>query len=202
MCNQKGRGGQNHHHDQPGGRAHRDRTPRALVDFDPQGSLSVGLGGVNHPRREHLQPTAHPRPRRHTTSPSPSVVDGLDILPANIDLSAAEVQLVSEVAREQTLKRVLTAVRRRLRHHSDRLCAVPWPIDGQCADRRRQGDHAARMRVLRAARHSPCSTTPSARCKTGSTPNSRSWAFSAPCTTRPHAALARGGSGRRAGLRH
>mgnify|MGYP000603161644 CR=1 FL=1 len=38
-------------------------------------------------------------------------VDNLHIIPANIDLSAAEVQLVSEVAREQTLKRVLTKVR-------------------------------------------------------------------------------------------
>src|SRR6202044_3192378 len=31
----------------------------------------------------------------------------MDLLPSNIDLSAAEVQLVGEVAREQTLKRVL-----------------------------------------------------------------------------------------------
>ena len=31
----------------------------------------------------------------------------MDLLPSNIDLSAAEVQLVHEVAREQTLKRVL-----------------------------------------------------------------------------------------------
>ena len=41
----------------------------------------------------------------------PSPVEGMDILPANIDLSAAEVQLVSEVAREQTLRRVLSKVR-------------------------------------------------------------------------------------------
>ena len=34
----------------------------------------------------------------------------LDLLPANIDLSAAEVQLVSEVAREQVLQRVLRPV--------------------------------------------------------------------------------------------
>jgi chromosome partitioning protein len=34
----------------------------------------------------------------------------MDLLPSNIDLSAAEVQLVNEVAREQTLKRVLAPV--------------------------------------------------------------------------------------------
>ena len=37
----------------------------------------------------------------------PTETEGMDLLPANIDLSAAEVQLVSEVAREQTLKRVI-----------------------------------------------------------------------------------------------
>ena len=37
----------------------------------------------------------------------PTGVAGMDLLPSNIDLSAAEVQLVHEVAREQTLQRVL-----------------------------------------------------------------------------------------------
>jgi chromosome partitioning protein len=40
-------------------------------------------------------------------------VPGLDILPSNIDLSAAEIQLVSEVAREQTLLRVLEKIKDR-----------------------------------------------------------------------------------------
>ena len=37
-------------------------------------------------------------------------VDGLDLIPSNIDLSAAEVQLVGEVAREQMLGRALRPV--------------------------------------------------------------------------------------------
>ena len=37
-------------------------------------------------------------------------VAGMDLLPSNIDLSAAEVQLVGEVAREQTLARALAPV--------------------------------------------------------------------------------------------
>src|SRR6185312_3742507 len=40
----------------------------------------------------------------------PTGVPLLDLLPANIDLSAAEVQLFSEVAREQVLGRVLRPV--------------------------------------------------------------------------------------------
>jgi chromosome partitioning protein len=37
-------------------------------------------------------------------------VDGMDLLPSNIDLSAAEVQLVGEVAREMVLSRALRPV--------------------------------------------------------------------------------------------
>jgi len=37
----------------------------------------------------------------------PTSVPGMDLLPSNIDLSASEVQLVNEVAREQTLLRAL-----------------------------------------------------------------------------------------------
>jgi chromosome partitioning protein len=37
-------------------------------------------------------------------------VAGMDLLPSNIDLSAAEVQLVGEVAREQTLQRALAPI--------------------------------------------------------------------------------------------
>ena len=40
----------------------------------------------------------------------PTSTPGLDIIPANIDLSAAEVHLVNEVAREQILARVLRPV--------------------------------------------------------------------------------------------
>lgn len=39
-------------------------------------------------------------------------VPGLDLVPANIDLSAAEIQLVNEVGREQTLARALRPVMR------------------------------------------------------------------------------------------
>jgi chromosome partitioning protein len=40
----------------------------------------------------------------------PTRVDNLDVMPANIDLSAAEVHLVNEVAREQILARILRQV--------------------------------------------------------------------------------------------
>ena len=54
----------------------------------------------------------------------PTGVPGMDLLPSNIDLSAAEVQLVHEVAREQTLQRVLAPAIARVRRHPDRLPAL------------------------------------------------------------------------------
>jgi chromosome partitioning protein len=81
-----------------------------LVDFDPQGALSVGLGVAPH----QLDRTAYNLLMERDVSVDDILlktsVAGMDLLPSNIDLSAAEVQLVGEVAREQTLARALTAV--------------------------------------------------------------------------------------------
>jgi chromosome partitioning protein len=81
-----------------------------LVDFDPQGALSVGLG---------VNPLQLDRTVYNLLMERDVTVDdillktgvvGMDLLPSNIDLSAAEVQLVGEVAREQTLARALAPV--------------------------------------------------------------------------------------------
>jgi chromosome partitioning protein len=78
-----------------------------LVDFDPQGALSVGLGIQPH----ELDATIYNLLMERSLSASDVViktsVDGLDLLPSNIDLSGAEVQLVHEVGREFVLGRVL-----------------------------------------------------------------------------------------------
>ncbi|NUS04179.1 MAG: AAA family ATPase, partial [Nonomuraea sp.] len=77
-----------------------------LVDFDPQGALSVGLG-IN-PLQLDLTVYNLLMDRGVTAEDVllETGVEGLDLLPSNIDLSAAEVQLVTEVAREQVLGRV------------------------------------------------------------------------------------------------
>jgi chromosome partitioning protein len=81
-----------------------------LVDFDPQGALSVGLGVAPH----QLERTAYNLLMERSTAIDDVLlktsVAGMDLLPSNIDLSAAEVQLVGEVAREQTLARVIAPV--------------------------------------------------------------------------------------------
>jgi chromosome partitioning protein len=81
-----------------------------LVDFDPQGALSVGLG-VNPMELDRTIYNA--LMERDVTADDillKTNIAGMDLLPSNIDLSAAEVQLVGEVAREQTLKRILVPV--------------------------------------------------------------------------------------------
>ncbi|MGX0119314.1 chromosome partitioning protein [Corynebacterium otitidis] len=81
-----------------------------MVDLDPQGALSAGLG-IPH---DELDVTVYNllvgddvdvREVRHRTA-----IKDLDLIPANIDLSAAEIQMVNEVGREQTLARALRPV--------------------------------------------------------------------------------------------
>ena len=79
------------------------------VDFDPQGALSAGLGihAQDGPTIYDLLLDTKRDPHEVIVASS---VEGLDVMPANIDLSAAEVHLVNEVARETILARVLRKV--------------------------------------------------------------------------------------------
>ncbi|MFY9262991.1 MAG: ParA family protein [Arcanobacterium sp.] len=81
-----------------------------LVDFDPQGAASAGLG-INAMSLERTiydeMLAAKPDITRIIY---PTSVANLDLVPANIELSAAEIQLINEVAREQSLMRVLRPV--------------------------------------------------------------------------------------------
>ncbi|EEP74636.1 cobyrinic acid ac-diamide synthase [Micromonospora sp. ATCC 39149] len=83
-----------------------------LVDFDPQGALSVGLGVNPH----NLDLSVYNLLMQDDVTAEDVLIKtdvaGLHLLPANIDLSAAEIQLVNEVAREMALARVLRSIRK------------------------------------------------------------------------------------------
>lgn len=78
-----------------------------LVDFDPQGALSVGLGVAPHQLECTIYNLIMERGVAMSEVIMKTSLDGMDLLPSNIDLSAAEIQLVTEVGREQALGRAL-----------------------------------------------------------------------------------------------
>src|SRR5216684_5690886 len=62
-----------------------------LVDFDPQGALSVGLGFQPHELEYTIYNLLMERGLRASDVVFKTNVDGMDLLPSNIDLSGAEV---------------------------------------------------------------------------------------------------------------
>lgn len=82
-----------------------------LVDFDPQGSLTVGMGLNPNALDLSIYNLLLDRSADPASAVCKTTTTNVEVLPSNIDLSAAEVVLVSEVAREQALKRALNPLR-------------------------------------------------------------------------------------------
>jgi chromosome partitioning protein len=84
-----------------------------LVDFDPQGGLSLGLGVNAH--QLPLEQTVYYALMTPTADVDQIVlkssVAGLDFLPANRDLGTAETTLGAEIGGQQYLKRALTPLK-------------------------------------------------------------------------------------------
>jgi chromosome partitioning protein len=81
-----------------------------VVDFDPQGALSVNLASDYQDA-----PTIYDLMMNTSMDPHLAIqkteITNLDIIPANIDLSAAEMNLVTEMGRERVLDGILHKVK-------------------------------------------------------------------------------------------
>jgi chromosome partitioning protein len=81
-----------------------------VVDLDPQGNASTGLG-LDH---RHIEPSVYDVLMGDTDAASAirqTAVGNLDVLPSTIDLAGAEVELVNAFSRETRLRQALGAVR-------------------------------------------------------------------------------------------
>ncbi len=80
-----------------------------LVDFDPQGNATSGFGI----EKNQLEANCYDLLMSEATAEQvimPTMIDNLSIIPSNIDLAAAEVDLVSVPFRESALKRALEPI--------------------------------------------------------------------------------------------
>jgi chromosome partitioning protein len=81
-----------------------------VVDLDPQGALSVGLGVDGYGLKETIYTalTDPELPIRRIIYP---VKAYLDLIPSNIELASAEMELIAEIRREYILRRLLEPLR-------------------------------------------------------------------------------------------
>jgi chromosome partitioning protein len=87
------------------------RTPKRvlLVDLDPQGNATMGSGVEKRDLPASI--TNVLLGEADTRAAIVRSADGYDLLPGNIDLTAAEIQLMDMDGREQKLKQALAGVR-------------------------------------------------------------------------------------------
>lgn len=91
-----------------------------LVDCDPQASLTISLG---YPRPEELPVTLPDLLGKvladQPIAPGEGILhhpEGIDLMPANIQLAGMEVSLVNAISRETVLRQYLDTVRRQYTH--------------------------------------------------------------------------------------
>jgi chromosome partitioning protein len=80
------------------------------VDLDPQAALSYGFGIQADTLSHTIYSALVTQGPNDVSSLIQTVRGGIDVLPANIDLAAAEIELISAFSRETILKDLLTPV--------------------------------------------------------------------------------------------
>ena len=80
-----------------------------IIDCDPQGNSSTGMGLTYNKRAPSIYEMIHEK-KLLTDGIKETIIPGLNIICANTDLAAAEVELTNFKEREYVLKKILTEI--------------------------------------------------------------------------------------------
>lgn len=81
-----------------------------LVDFDPQGNASSGVGADRS--NPNVYESLIGNVKTEDVIKNSAILNLLDVLPSNMDLSGAEIELVKEYSREYKLKNMLKNIKK------------------------------------------------------------------------------------------
>ena len=99
-----------------------------LVDADPQGSLTISMGWQQPDELPTTLSTLMQKAMNdQPIQPGEGILhhaEGIDLIPANIELAGLEVALVNSMNREKMLKQVLDSAKREYDFHSAGLYAL------------------------------------------------------------------------------
>lgn len=106
-----------------------------LVDADPQGSLTVSMGWQDPDALPTTLSTLMQKAINDQCIPPGEGIlhhaEGVDLIPANIELAGLEVALVNTMSREKVMKQVLESAKREYDYIL--IDCTPSYADGQCA---------------------------------------------------------------------
>ena len=107
-----------------------------LVDADPQGSLTISMGWQQPDELPTTLSTLMAKAMNDQSIPPGEGIlhhaEGVDLIPANIELAGLEVSLVNCMNREKMLKQVLDGAKREYDFILLDCTPFPWDADRQC----------------------------------------------------------------------
>ena len=108
-----------------------------LVDADPQGSLTISMGWQQPDELPTTLSTLMAKAMNDQSIPPGEGVlhhaEGVDLIPANIELAGLEVSLVNCMNREKDAQAGVGRCKTRIRLYPVGLHPFPWDADRQCA---------------------------------------------------------------------